>query len=331
MKTIIKNVPKVELHVHLDGSVRVETVAFLLGIEIKTAYQNMVCDQNTSSLTDYLTKFELPLQAMQTEKNLKKIIKELLEDLKKEHVIYAEIRFAPWLHTRHGLTQKQVVQAILEGAKEISNIKYNFILCCMRNDILNQNKNNWETIEVAKEFLKNKVVALDLAGDEAKYPTVLFEELFKRAKKFGIPYIIHAGEALDYHSIETAIQMGAKRIGHGVSAVQNETVIKQLNEQNILLEICPESNLNTKIVFNKKDHPIQKLFKKTNVSINTDNRTVSDITLTQEYEDMITLFGFTLEDIKTCNIKAIEHAFIKEEEKQILKKQIEEGFYDATH
>ncbi len=329
MKTIIKNVPKVELHLHLDGSVRVETVAELLQMDRDAVSSNMVCDSYTNSLTDYLSKFELPLKVMQTTEHLKRIMRELLEDLKQEHVIYVEVRFAPQLHMEKGLTMNEVVQAVLDGTKEVTGIDCNLILCCMR-QVGNHGK-NLETIEVAKKFSNQGVVAIDLAGDESKYPTDQFGELFDKVKQVGIPYIIHAGEAADYHSIDSAIQLGATRIGHGIAAIQNKEVIRKLKHQNILLEVCPESNLNTKIVLDKKDHPLKQLYSEVFVSINTDNRTVSDITLTQEYEDAIQLFGFTLGDIKQCNLNAIAHAFISEEKKEQLCHVIEEGFYDATH
>lgn len=331
MKTIIKDIPKVELHLHLDGSVRVETVAQLLHMDFDTVYKQMVCDEKVISLTEYLTKFELPLKVMQTEENLTRITKELLEDLKKEHVIYAEIRFAPLLHTNLGLTQENVIQAVLDGAGQVEGIKTNFILCCMRQDIENQNKNNLETIHLAHFFQGKGIVAIDLAGDESKYPTEQFQNLFQKAKQLKIPYTIHAGEAADYHSIEAALSFQPKRIGHGIAAIQNEETIKRLKKQNILLEICPESNVNTKVVSKKEDHPLKQLYLKTIISMNTDNRTVSNITLTKEYEDAMNLFQFTLEDIKKCNLNAINHAFINKEEKEKLKKQIEEEFYDATY
>lgn len=329
MKTIVKQLPKVELHVHLDGSVRVSTVAELLGMNYEEAYLKMVCDKNIYSLTDYLTKFELPVKVMQTKENLKRVTKELLEDLKEEQVIYIELRFAPLLHTKEGLSQREVVEAVIEGIKEVEGITCNLILCCMR-DHLN-NEKNIETIKVAKEFLNYGVVALDLAGDESKYPTKLFQKLFSKAKELEIPYTIHAGEASDYHSILEALQLKASRIGHGIASIQNKELMDILKERQILLEICPQSNVDTNIVTEKKNHPIKQLFSKVPISVNTDNRTVSNITLTEEYEDFIKLFDFTLEDIKTCNLNAIKYSFMKETEKEKFRKQIEEEYYDATY
>lgn len=331
MKTILKMVPKVELHIHLDGSVRVKTVAELLHKNENEVKMQMVCDKMTLSLTDYLTKFELPLEVMQTKENLQRITRELLEDLQEEHVIYAEIRFAPFLHTKGGLTQEEVVKSIVEVTRSMNGILCNFILCCMRQDIINQNENNFKTLEVAYEYLNHGIVAIDLAGDESLYPTNQFESLFLKAKQLGIPYTIHAGEASDYHSIESALDMGASRIGHGIAAIQNKELLTKLREENILLEVCPQSNIDTKIVENKKDHPIKQLYQNCLLSINTDNRTVSNVTLTKEYEDLIHLLNFSLEDIKICNLNAIEHSFLKEIQKEKLRKQIEEGYYDTTY
>lgn len=331
MKTILKAVPKVELHVHLDGSVRVKTVAELLHKNESEVKMQMMCDQKTLSLTDYLTKFELPLEVMQTKENLQRITRELLEDLKEEHVIYAEIRFAPFFHTKQGLTQEEVVKSIIEVMDSMDGISCNVILCCMRQDLVYENQNNFKTLEVAHKYLHHGVVAIDLAGDESLYPTSQFESLFLKARQLGIPYTIHAGEASDYHSIESALDMGAFRIGHGIAAIQNIGLLKKLKEKKILLEVCPQSNMDTQIVRNKKDHPIKQLYQTCLVSINTDNRTVSNITLTKEYEDFIRLLNFSLEDIKICNLNAIEHSFLKEDQKEKLKKQIEEGYYDTTH
>lgn len=309
------NLAKVELHLHLDGSIRVSTVSELLNLDIDLVSNKMMCNKDTKSLTDYLTKFDLPISILQSSDNLTRVTVELLEDLKKENVIYAEIRFAPMLHTRCGLSYDEVVNSVIRGINKVSGIKCNLILCCMRNDIDNNNINNKKTIEIAKKYYNKGVVALDLAGDEIKYPTYLFKDLFKDVS---IPLTIHAGEASDYHSIYSAIEMGACRIGHGISAVDNEDLIDMLNDKNILLEVCVQSNIDTGYCSTKINHPINRLINLVDVSINTDNRTVSNTSLTKEYEDLINLCNFSLDDIKRCNINAINHAFISEEEKREL-------------
>lgn len=314
MKELIK-LPKVELHLHLDGSVRISTVCELLNITNLEAQNKMIVDNNVKSLTDYLSKFDLPLKVLQTKDNIKRVVKELLEDLKKENVIYAEIRFAPMLHVNLGLTYEEIVESVVEAKNEVNDIKCNFILCCMRYDILNNNINNLKTIEVAEKYYKKGVVALDLAGDEKKFPTKDFKELFKNTN---IPLTIHAGEADSYKSIEDALLIGASRIGHGIEIINNKDLMEEVNKNKIALEICPQSNIDTCAISDKKNHPITKLINKVLVTINTDNRTVSNITLTKEYEDLINLCNFSIEDIKKCNINAIKSAFISDKEKQEL-------------
>ena len=326
----LKELPKIELHLHIDGSLRPSTVAELSGISLEEVEKRMICDKKIHSLTNYLEKFDLPIQVMQKKENLKRVTRELLEDLKEDYVIYAELRFAPQFHTKEGLNQEEVVEYVLSAMKEVTGIKSNLILCCMRHDIETGNKNNLETIEVARKYQKEGV-CLDLAGDEAKYPTILFEDLFLKMQEYGIPYTIHAGEAADYHSVEAAICFGTKRIGHGVQAIASESLLKKIREEEITLEVCPDSNVDTEVVSDKKFHPIKELFSKVSVTLNTDNRTVSKITLTEEYEDLMKLFHFTIEDFKKMNENAIKAAFLNEKEKKELLKVIEEGYHDSTY
>lgn len=326
----IRALPKVELHLHIDGSVRPKTVSELLNLPLPEVEEKMMVSKETHSLTDYLTKFDLPIEAMQTKENLKRITKELLDDLKEEHVIYAELRFAPMFHTKKRLTQEEVVDTVWSSMKEVEGIQSNLILCCMRHDIENGNIHNFETIELANKW-KDRRIALDLAGDESKYPTILFEELFQKIRAYDLPFTIHAGEASDYHSIEAALSFGAKRIGHGIRASENSALMEQLQHNHVILEVCPDSNVDTMAVLKKQDHPIFQLYHHVLVTVNTDNRTVSQINLTDEYRDLIELFHFTWDDLKKININAIKGAFIDEKEKQILYQKIEEGYHDTTY
>ena len=207
--------PKVELHAHLDGSVRLETVSELL--QKKLEQSDLVAPNKCQDLNEYLTKFSLPISVMQTKENLKRIAKELALDLKNDGVIYAEIRFAPINHTQN-LTLDEVVESVLEGLKSV-DIKTNLILCLMRNSNLEENK---QIINLAHKYLKRGVCALDLAGAEGIYKTKNFEELFTLANDLNIPFTIHAGEADGIESIESAIRFGAKRIGHGIRCIESK-------------------------------------------------------------------------------------------------------------
>lgn len=306
---------KVELHLHLDGSVRPTTISELLNISIEEARKLSSVSLKENSLKDYLDKFDIPLKIMQTKENLMRISKELALDLLKDNVIYAEIRFAPNKHLENGLTLDEVITSILKGLKEVP-IKTNLILCMMRGDSYAKNV---EIIKYAKKYLGKGVVGIDLAGNEALYPVNNYQELFAIARKEKIPFTIHAGEGDGALSVIKAINLGAKRIGHGVRAIESTEALNLLKEKDITLEVCPKSNLDTKMYNKLESHPIKKLLDKgVKVTINTDNRTVSNITLEETYKELKETFHFSKEDFINMNKRAIECAFISEKEKQEL-------------
>lgn len=312
------NFPKIELHIHLDGSVRPNTVSDILNLDKKKIEKEMKVDNSCKDLNEYLTKFDLPLKILQTKENLIRVSEELATDLKKDGVIYAEVRFAPILHTRNGLSCEEVIESVIEGISRV-DIKINLIICLMRNV---SDNDNYKVIEAGLKYINNRVVGFDLAGAEAIYKTSKFEELFKYINKYNIPYTIHAGEADGVSSFKSAIEFGTKRIGHGVRIMEDNSMIKYAKEHNITFEVCPTSNIDTKIFKEYKDHAIKKMYDNNlNITINTDNRTVSNITLTEEYEKLINTFNFNLEDLKIMNINAINASFINEIEKEKLKQE----------
>lgn len=316
----IKQMPKVELHLHLDGSVDLETASILSNKKIEEIKDKMVAKDKCYDLNEYLTKFDFPISLMQTKENLKLIAHELGLKLEKQNVIYAEVRFAPMFHTKKGLTINEVIDSVLEGFKS-TKVKINLILCLMRGA---QEKENKTIIDIAKEYQNKGVCAIDLAGAEGLYPTKDYQNLFKEAKEKGIQFTIHAGEAAGPESINDAINFGAKRIGHGIRCLEDKTIVDKIKDNNILLEICPTSNVQTNVVDKYENHPIIKLYKEgILVCINTDNITVSNISLTEEYIKLYKAFNLTIEDFKTMNINAINHAFITEEEKEKIKKELE--------
>ena len=313
-----KKLKKVELHLHLDGSVRPSTASELLGKNIET---EMIVNSNCQDLNEYLKKFDIPISIMQNKENLERVSYELALDLKKDNIIYAEIRFAPLFHTKKGLTLEEVVESVLKGLKKV-DIKTNLILCMMRGMSYVDNE---KIIYLAKKYLNNGVCAVDLAGAEAIYKTKDYEELFKLSTKLDIPFTIHAGEADGVESIKSALSFGTKRLGHGVNVVQSKEMTDVLIKENITLEVCPTSNLDTCIVDVYKKHPIKELYdKKMKVTISTDNNTVSNLTLSDEYQKLIDNFNFNENDFYILNLNAIDAAFISETEKEelieILKK-----------
>ena len=314
---MIENLKKVELHLHLDGSVRVSTIEELL--DKNDLEKELVVDKDTKSLTDYLKKFDLPIKVMQSKENLIRISKELCEDLIKDNVIYAEIRFAPNFHTKEGLSLDEVISSVLLGL-DSKNIKTNLILCMIRGDSYENNKN---IIDLAIKYRNKGVCGIDLAGDETKYPTSLYKDLFSYALENNLNITVHAGEAGTSKEVKDAISYGAKRIGHGIKIINDEEAIKLVKEKQIPLEICPTSNVQTCNVDNIMNHPIKKLFDKgILVTINTDNRTVSNTSLNKEYKLLEEYLNFTKEDFIKTNLIAIDKAFLTNEEKQELRKII---------
>ena len=292
---------KVELHLHLDGSIRPSTISEILNINLEEAKKLSTIETKCASLKEYLTKFDIPLKIMQTKENLERVAFELAQDLQKDDVIYAEIRFAPNKHLKSGLTLDEVV-----------TIKTNLILCMMRGDSYEQ---NLKVIKLAKKYLNHGVVAIDLAGSEASYPVNLYQELFEIAQKENIPFTIHAGEADGPLSVINAINLGAKRIGHGVRAIESEKALKLIKEKNITLEVCPKSNLDTNMYEKLSNHPIKKLYDMgLLVTINTDNRTVSNTNLTKSYQDLQEVFSFTKQDFLKMNENALQSAFLNQDE-----------------
>lgn len=313
------DIPKVELHVHLDGSVRLKTLAELAHISLEEANQRAVASYQCKSLKEYLSCFDLPCQVMQTKDNLVRIAKELGEDLEKEHVIYAEVRFNPLAHTQQGLTLEEVVEAVLEGLSK-ANFPIRLILCMMRNET---NERNVEIISLAKRYLGKGVVALDLAGDESSYSTASFAPLFSLAHQLEIPYTIHAGESAGAESIRKAIDFGARRIGHGVHILEDQNLLMEAKEKGLFLEMCPTSNIQTKAISNIQKYPLWELYKQgVKLSVNTDNRTVSFTTLAQEYKLLGQNFPLSFLDFCEMNKMAIEASFLEDSQKEELLEYI---------
>lgn len=311
-----KSIPKIELHVHLDGSIRPKTLASLADISLDEALKYSVAPDKCIDLNAYLTRFDLPIKVMQTYDNIKLIASELASDLRDDNVIYAEIRFAPFKHLLGGLTLDDVVNAAIEGLEKV-DIKYKLILSMMRNDTLENNK---LIIDLAKRYL-GKVGGIDLAGAESLYPTGNFKELFEYAKKLKVPFTIHAGEADGVISINSALDFGAKRLGHGIRCIEDEKVLKRIKNSNVMLEICPTSNVQTNVVSSYDKHPLYKFYKEgVKISINTDNRTVSNVTLSDEYRKLGEIFNFTIEDFMKINRDAINYTFTTAKEKEEIRK-----------
>ncbi len=306
---------KIELHCHLDGSLNIEYANKLIGYDVK----DKLVSTKDKNLTEYLKRFDLPIDLLQTKDNIEEFSYLLSKDLEKDEVIYAEVRFCPLLHTKKGLSIDEVINSVIDGFYRNFSVKVNLILCMMRNLTFDENKT---IIDYAIKYKDDGVVGIDLAGDEIKYKTKDFEKLFDIAKENNIPFTIHAGEADGHESIDAAIKFGAKRIGHGIKAIENKNTIKKILQNDILLEICPSSNDDTGI-YSITKNPFKELYDMgAKICINTDNRTVSNTNLKEEYEQISEIFGFTNQELINFNLNAIDKAFCSDFEKYKLRKEI---------
>ena len=263
--------PKVDLHFHLDGSIPAEFSWKMVkekGIKVETKNfeefkKSVEVDENCKSLYDFLKCFDIPVEIMQDEKSLEECTYEVINLAAKEGIVYLEIRFAPQLHKKKGLDEEKIVKAVLKGMergmKNNSSIRVSLILCAMVLGKASLNhEDNMKTIQVAKKFLGKGVVAVDLAGAEGVTPMENFRDLFEVANKLNIPFTIHAGESMGPENIKMAISFGAKRIGHGVTSIKSEKVMKEIKDKNITLEMCITSNVKCNVVPSLKEHPIKK-------------------------------------------------------------------------
>jgi len=304
----------IDLHLHLDGSL---TPAYVIsqakkqGLDLpvweeKELVKYMTAPADCRDLNEYLEKFDLPCSVMQTEDALTEAVRDVCRQMEAQGMKYVEIRFAPQLHTKKGLTQRQVTEAAIKGLPEGKGLEAKLILCCMRME--NNEKENMETIRMAEAYLGKGVAAADLAGAEAIFPTKSFEPVFRMAREAGVPFTIHAGEADGPKSIWTALKFGAKRIGHGVRCLEDETLVEYLREHRIPLEVCPTSNFQTKAV--KGEYPLKKMLEKgLCVTLNTDNTTVSGTTLEKEFEVARTRLGVTEEELEILKANAEKARF----------------------
>ncbi len=314
MRGYQENKKLVDLHLHLDGSLSVDIIRKLadlqkISLEETDAQlrQRLQVEEGCTSLNEYLTKFDFPLTFLQTREGMEESVYLLQEELKKEGILYAEIRFAPQLHMQKGLSQEEVVQSAIDGL-ERSDFFASLILCCMRG--VDNHDENLETVRIAHKYLGEGVCAVDLAGAEALYPTESFAEVFQLAKELEVPFTIHAGEAAGPESIRKAISYGAKRIGHGVRAYEDNELMKLLAKEGIILELCPTSNLNTAVFSDMKEYPLRKFMDAgIKVTINTDNRMVSGTTLQNEYALVQEAFVLSEDEVDTLRQNAVLAAF----------------------
>ena len=300
--------PKVELHCHLDGSLSREFIERRLNR--KVSQSELSVSDDCRSLNEYLEKFDLPGKCIMDEEGLSEAGYDVLKSMKQENVCYAEIRFAPLLSETEDMNCAKVIEALLAGlekGKKDFGIEYGVITCAMRHHSEEENR---RMIRTAREYLGYGVCAADLAGAEALYPMSEFMELFQETKKLGMPFTLHAGECGSVQNILDSVEAGAGRIGHGIAMRGHREVQKELQRKGIGIEMCPVSNLQTKAVESTKDYPMREFLDNgLKVTVNTDNRTVSNTTLTKELAFIQKTYGITDEEILLLMKNAAETVF----------------------
>jgi len=321
--------PKIELHCHLDGAMLPETAWELAkerGItlpadNLEDFRSFIIVTADCRSVNEYLKRFEMPLSILQDRASLTRITRELIELLAEQGVAYAEIRFAPQLHTRTTLSQRDAIEAVLQGREEgmanCPSIDIGILCCtmCIGSSELNEAA-NLETVRLAKDYLGRGVVGIDLAGAEGIVPLERFSPIFDLAKSLEIPFTCHAGDSQGPETVLAALNFGTKRVGHGHHIFDDQHLCARAIRDGITLEICPTSNIQCETQPSYEEHPLKRLIDMgMRCTINTDNMILSDIDLDKEYDRCLSQMGLTYADLIRCNINSVRASFMAEEKK----------------
>jgi adenosine deaminase len=323
--------PKVELHLHLDCSLSYSVVSHLNPAITRTEYlESFVTPAGCPGLADILSYAAREIELMQTEEALRLVTLDLFEQLRQDNMLYAEIRFAPLLHTEKGLSAEDVVSivdAAVQTASQQTGIEARVLLCTLRHYSETQ---SLETVQLVERFKGTSVVGFDIGGDEVNFPLDAHIAAFQYARAHDIPCTAHAGEARGPESVwETLQHLTPLRIGHGYQSIKDPALLEHLRQRQIHLEVCPTSNVHVYHQTFKTfgDHPIDTLYGSgISLSVNSDSRTLIPATLTQEYEKLHQAFGWEKEQFLQCNLDALRAAFVPELVKQQLIDRLLEAY-----
>ncbi len=327
----IQSFPKIDLHCHLDGSVRPQTIKELAeenDIELPCRdldelVRYLHCEDSTS-LEDYLERFDVTLSVMQDSLSVERIAYELCEDAAAENVRWLEVRYSPILHTKKGMKTMDNIEAVIRGMRRAERdfgIRGGIIVCGMRSY---DPAVSYELAELAVAYKNRGVIGFDLAGPEENYPAKAHEEAFRLVLKNNINITIHAGESYGPESIHQAVHYcGAHRIGHGTHLPEDGGLMNYINDHRICLEICLTSNLQTGSVPSIRQHPFKFFLDYgLRLSLNTDNRLMSDTSVTKELYLAYESFGLDIGDIKNIIIDGFKSAFIHHRERKEMVKDV---------
>jgi adenosine deaminase len=329
----LRRLPKAELHCHLDGSVRPETL-LELAREYDAEMPRADADSlraymrasNVSSLEEYLDRFAVTLSVLQTADALERVAYELVEDAAADGVRYIEVRYAPALNVRAGLSLDEAVEAPLRGlarAERDHGTIGRVILCALRH--LHRDE-SLEVARLASEYRARGVVGFDLAGPEAAFPASHHARAFAYAHAHGLACTCHAGEGAGAESVYEAVHIcGADRLGHAARLIEDASLIDYVGEHRVPLEICLTSNVQTRAAASYERHPVRQYFDRgLNVVLNTDNRLMSDTTLTDEYALAAERLRFTAKDLSTIALNGFRSAFLPLDERYALVERMEQ-------
>ncbi|MCK4303589.1 MAG: adenosine deaminase [Candidatus Eisenbacteria sp.] len=326
-RELIHRLPKTDLHIHLDGSLRPSTLLELgetchveMPFTSPEGIRTYLSKAAAGDLKHYLSVFDLTLSVMQSEETLRRLAYELAVDAARENVRYMEVRFSPILHERNGLTWSKIVQAVLDGLREAEDryvIRTGVILCGIRTMTPAM---SLQLADTTVSFKDNGVVGFDLAGAEKDYPAKDHLEAFYRIRNSNVSSTVHAGEDFGPPSIHQAIHYcGAHRIGHGTLLWQDRDLMNYVNDHRIPLEMCLTSNVQIGVAPNIREHPFRLYFEAgLRVTLNTDNRLISDTTMTAELDLACRNFHLSVYDLRGILINGFKSAFLPHREKVTL-------------
>lgn len=317
----------IDLHLHLDGAISLastRSLAMMQDIEVPESDAQLLRKIRVSpdchDLNEFLEKFDFPCSLLMTPEGMENAVRNLLQELYLQGILYAEIRYAPQLCCTQ-MTQEENILAAMRGLEK-SPIQASLILCCMRGTDCHEA--NLETVRLAAKHLGPKVVAIDLAGAEALFPTADYEEEYRLARQLGVPFTIHAGEADGPDSVWKALEMGATRIGHGVRSAEDPRLVQYLAEHHITLEICPTSNCQTCIYPSVDAMPIRTFLEAgVPITINTDDPSIEGTDLRSEWKKVIDSFRLTKQDVAQILGNSVRASFSTQEHKRWLEAQID--------
>ena len=333
-QAVLKELAKAELHCHLDGSLSLPAIRKLANMadiilpnSDKELRKYVIAPAQTESLVDYLKTFEFIRPLLQTKEALRFAAYDVARQAALENVIYIEVRFAPELSMDKGLTASDTVLAVLEGladAQKEFNIVARALVCGMRQS---SHKTTKEIIKHIVDLAPKGLVGFDFAGDEFSYPTDSLVDLIQEVKRSGYPMTLHAGECGCAKHIADSLNLGIKRMGHVTALTGQRALIKRFVEEDAVAEMCLTSNLQTKAASSIQSFPYQELYDAGGkITINTDNRTVSDTNLTKEYSLFVTYFGTKIEDFLVFNQNAVKASFTSDSEKDTLLHKLQENY-----